>query len=304
MHSNTVWMEIKISVPASEADAVANFLIEQGSNGVVEENQAASPDPTFVSNNIMLKAYIKKDASVHNHITAIKNYLTSLSSLTGSRGYELLTNEIEDEDWNALWKSFFQPIKVTKRIVVKPSWKTYWKQEQEIVIELDPGMAFGTGTHASTRLCMQAIEKLSDKLSDKSNVALLDVGTGSGILAIAAILLGIPKVVGIDIDFQAVECAKKNAEKNNISENLIFTDTPLYKADGLFSIIVANILPHTLIDLKADLLNHLAPSGYLILSGILKEKAPEVIDAFTRDISFVKETTEEEWTCLIFQNKP
>jgi ribosomal protein L11 methyltransferase len=193
---------------------------------------------------------------------------------------------------------------VTKRIVVKPSWKTYWKQEQEIVIELDPGMAFGTGTHASTRLCLQAIEKLSDKLSDKSNVALLDVGTGSGILAVAAVLLGIPKVVGIDIDFQAVECAKKNAEKNNVSETIFFTDTPLHKTDGLFSIIVANILPQTLIDLKSDLLNHLAPSGYLILSGILKEKAQEVIDAFTRDISFVKETTEEEWTCLIFQNKP
>ena len=251
----------------------------------------------------MLKAYIKKDASVHNHITAIKNYLTSLSSLTGNNSYELLTDEIEDEDWNALWKSFFQPIKVTKRIVVKPSWKTYWKQEQEIVIELDPGMAFGTGTHASTRLCMQAIEDLADTISDKSHCSLLDVGTGSGILAIAAVLLGIPKVVGIDIDYQAIECAKRNAEMNNVSDKLIFTDVPLHKTDGAFSMIVANILPQTLIDLKADLLSHLAPSGYLILSGILKEKAREVIDAFTKDISFVRETQEDEWSCLIFQNK-
>jgi ribosomal protein L11 methyltransferase len=301
MHSNTIWMEIKISVPASEADAIANFLIEQGANGVVEESQASSPDPSSVGNNVMLKAYIKKDASVQTHLNEIKKYLTSLSSLTGNNSYELLTDEIEDEDWNALWKSFFQPIKVTKRIVVKPSWKTYWKQEQEIVIELDPGMAFGTGTHASTRLCLQAVEELADKLSDKSHCSLLDVGTGSGILAIAAVLLGIPKVVGIDIDYQAVECAKKNAETNNVSDKLIFTNVPLYKTNGAFSMIVANILPQTLIDLKADLLSHLAPSGYLILSGILKEKAREVIDEFIKDISFVGETQEDEWSCLIFK---
>jgi ribosomal protein L11 methyltransferase len=295
-------MEIRISVPASEADALANFLIEQGANGVVEENQAASPDPTSVCNNVMLKAYIKKDAFVQTHLTEIKNYLTSLSSLTGNNGYELLIDEIADEDWNALWKSFFQPIKVTKRIVVKPSWKTYWQQEgNEIVIELDPGMAFGTGTHQSTRLCLQAIEEIADKLANKCQCSLLDVGTGSGILAIAAVLLGITKVVGIDIDYQAVEYAKKNAEMNNVSDKLIFTAVPLHKTDGAFSMIVANILPQTLIDLKADLLSHLAPSGYLILSGILNEKAREVINVFTKDLSFVKESKEDEWSCLIFK---
>jgi ribosomal protein L11 methyltransferase len=303
MQSSATWIEIKIAVPVSEADAVANFLIEQGANGVVEESQAASPDTSSISNNIMLKAYIKKDVFVQTRLTEIKNYLSSLSALTGNNSYALLTDEIVDEDWNALWKSFFQPIKVTKRIVVKPSWKTYWQQEQEIVIELDPGMAFGTGTHASTRLCMQAIEDLADTISDKSQCSLLDVGTGSGILAIAAVLLGIPKVVGIDIDYQAVECAKKNAETNNVSDKLIFTDVPLHKTDGAFSIIVSNILPQTLIDLKADLLSHLAPSGYLILSGILKEKAREVIDEFIKDISFARETHEDEWSCIVFSNK-
>jgi ribosomal protein L11 methyltransferase len=301
MHSNTVWMEIKISVPASEADAIANFLIEQGANGVVEENLAASPVPSSVSNNIMLKAYIKRDVFVQTRLTEIKNYLSSLSALTGNNSYELLTDEIVDEDWNALWKSFFQPLKVTNRIVIKPTWTNYWKRADEIVIELDPGMAFGTGTHQSTRLCLKTIEEIADSLFDKSGCSLLDVGTGSGILAIAAVLLGIPKVVGIDIDYQAVECAKKNAEMNNVSNELIFTDVPLHKTAGAFSIIVANILPQTLIDLKADLLSHLAPSGYLILSGILKEKAREVMDAFIKDISFVRETQEDEWSCLIFK---
>jgi ribosomal protein L11 methyltransferase len=110
-------------------------------------------------------------------------------------------------------------------------------------------------------------------------------------------------VVGIDIDYQAIECAKRNADINNVSDKLIFTSVPLHKIDGPFSMIVANILPQTLIDLKADLLSHLAPSGYLILSGILNEKAREVIDEFIKDISFVRETQEDEWSCLIFQNK-
>ena len=301
MPSDTFWIEIKIVVPLSEVDAVANFLIEQGANGVVEENQTQSTTCSSVSNNVMLKAYIKKNDAAKKHLTEIKNYLVLLSSLTGIDEFSLATNDIKDEDWNALWKSFFQPVKVTERIVIKPTWTNYWKRADEIIIELDPGMAFGTGTHQSTRLCLRAIEEITVSCSYNRDFSLLDVGTGSGILAIAAVLLGIPKVVGIDIDYQAVECAKKNADKNNVPQTIVLTDTLLHKIDGLFSIIVANILPQTLIDLKADLLNHLFPSGYLILSGILKEKAQEVIEAFVPDISFIKETTEGEWSCLVFQ---
>jgi ribosomal protein L11 methyltransferase len=301
MQSNTIWLEIKVSAPLAWADAVANFLIEQGANGIVEDNQQQSVNRTSDDNHAMLKAYIKKDATVEKHLSEIKNYLAALSSLTGCSSYELFVNEIEDEDWNALWKSFFQPLKVTKRIVVKPTWTNYWKHADEIIIELDPGMAFGTGTHQSTRLCLRAIEEIADRISDKRGSSLLDVGTGSGILAIAARLMGIPKIVGIDIDYQAIECAKKNAELNNIADKITLSDIPLYKLDGIYSIIVANILPHTLIDLKPDLLSHLAHSGYLILSGILREKAREVADAFSNEITLIKEAKEDEWSCLLFK---
>ena len=301
MPSDTIWIEIKIVVPISEADAVASVLIEHGANGIVEENQTQSTPCSSISNNIMLKAYIKKDDAAKKHLTEIKNYLASLSSLTGIDEFSLATNDIKDEDWNALWKSFFQPVKVTERIIIKPTWTNYWKRADEIIIELDPGMAFGTGTHQSTRLCLRAIEEITVSCSYNRDFSLLDVGTGSGILAIAASLLGIPKVVGIDIDFQAVECAKKNAAMNNIADKVTLSDIPLHKTKGLFSIIVANILPHTLIDLKSDLLSRLAPSGYLILSGILQEKAGDVVDAFAGDIPFVRETKEDEWSCLVFQ---
>ena len=306
MEHKSSWVEIKVAVLPAETDAVANFLVELGSNGIVEEsNNLSAADPRN-EGLLVLKAYLNNDVNLNTCVDSIINYLTSIRHMERASGIhepELLVTEIEDEDWNEKWKSFFQPIKVTKNIVIKPSWRNYWKKENEIVIELDPGMAFGTGTHASTRLCLQALEDLLEESPDRENASLLDVGTGSGILAIAAALLGMKKVVGIDIDVQAVECAKKNAAVNAVAEQVLFESTPLYKIPGSFSIVVANILPQTLIDMKEDLILHLAPSGYLILSGIIQERAHDVIDAFRSELLFKKETQEEEWSCLIFQNK-
>jgi len=305
MRHKPAWVEIKVAVLPSEADAVANFLIELGSNGIVEESNNLSAAIPHKEGLLVLKAYLNNDVNINSCVDSIKNYLTSIRRMERAfvnQEPELLFTEIEDEDWNEKWKSFFQPVKVTKNIVIKPSWRNYWKKENEMVIELDPGMAFGTGTHPSTRLCLQALEDLIEDSPDRENASLLDVGTGSGILAIAAALLGMKQVVGIDIDVQAVACAKKNAAVNAVAEQMLFESTPLHKLPGLFSTVVANILPQTLIDMKEDLIRHLAPSGYLILSGILVERAQEIIEAFRKELIFKKETQEEEWSCLIFQN--
>jgi len=306
MEHKSSWVEIKVAVLPAEADAVANFLIELGSNGIVEESNNLSAASPRNEGLLVLKAYLNNDVNINSCVDSIKNYLISLHRMERAftnQEPELLVTEIEDEDWNEKWKSFFQPVKVTKNIVIKPSWRNYWKKENEIVIELDPGMAFGTGTHPSTRLCLQALEDLLEDSPDIENASLLDVGTGSGILAIAAALLGIQHVVGIDIDLQAVACAKKNSAVNAVAEQMLFESTPLYKISGSFSTVVANILPQTLIDMKDDLIRHLAPSGYLILSGIIQERARDVIDAFRSELLFKKETQEEEWSCLLFQNK-
>ena len=305
MDQKHTWVEITIAVHPDEADAVANFLIELGSNGIVEEGPV--PGPARVQQqDCLLKAYILKDADTAHCIDRLKNYVQSLRGAEPGQAHcepAVIISEIEDKDWNEQWKSFFQPVKVTDTLVIKPSWRKYWKKGNEIVIELDPGMAFGTGTHASTRLCLQQIEERAAACSGADESSLLDVGTGSGILAIAAALLGIKQVMGIDIDVQAVECAKKNAANNALADRVLFESTPLHKISGSFSIVVANILPQTLIDMKDDLISHLAPSGYLILSGIIRERAQDVIDAFSRELSFKQETREEEWSCLIFQNK-
>jgi ribosomal protein L11 methyltransferase len=306
MEKKPSWIEITVEVLTSDADAVANFLIENGSNGIVEESRISIAADRHEESLKVLKGYIINDANSGRYINNLNQYLKSINIL-----YDVQPNgkscvslkEIHDEDWNELWKSFFQPVKVTRHIVIKPTWQNYWKRDDEIVIEIDPGMAFGTGTHASTRLCLQALEDLIENEACTGNFSLLDVGTGSGILSIAGSLLGAKKVWGIDIDPVAITCAEKNAVINKSAGSVVFATTPLQKVTGLFNIIVANILPLTLIAMKDDLLHHLAPGGQLILSGILTEKASEVIEAFVKDILFVRETTEGEWSCLLFRNR-
>ncbi len=290
------WSELTVTVSKKHADEVAEHLIEQGSNGIVEEACTTNPEM------LTLKAYLKNDAGLASCLENIRGVLTALNeSLPQELCSELAIDSIPDEDWNKKWKSFFEPIKVTRRIVIKPSWRNYRKHDDEVVIELDPGMAFGTGTHPSTRMCLEAIEDLTGSLQAPASSTLLDVGTGSGILAIAGALLGVGRVEGIDNDHLAVGCAVKNAKNNKASENVTLSTTPLKKLEGAYDIVVANILPHVLIDMKELLVARMKPGGFLVLSGILIEKAPEVIAAFVPEVSLQKELHEEEWACLILK---
>jgi len=302
MDKKPAWTEIVVQVEKKHAEAVANFLLERGSTGIAEENlrlQRESPVAT-------LKAYLGADSPVTALVDSLKHYLRGLYALEGGLPAvpaEISVNSIPDEDWNKKWKSFFQPVKVTGRIVIKPSWQNYWKKDGEIIVELDPGMAFGTGTHPSTRLCLKAIDELDGRLAPSEKGSLLDVGTGSGILAIAAALLGFQRVVGIDVDNTAVACACRNADNNRVADRIAFSTTPVRDIQGVFSVVVANILPHTLIHLRQHLVPRVDEKGYLILSGILNEKAQEVITAFSQDIAFTGKLLEEEWACLVFQKK-
>jgi len=291
------WIELKITVNTNDADAVANFLIEIGSNGIVEDS---SPDKTRT---ILISYFEKNDAANILH-EKIKKYLDELYCLEDHLGFtppEICFDQIPDEDWNKKWKSFFEPIKITDRLVIKPSWRQYRKTDKEIIIDLDPGMAFGTGTHASTSMCLVAIEELAGLLQNKNDLSFLDVGTGSGILAIASVLLGFQNGNAIDIDYQAIQCAKKNAKKNRIDENIDFSTTPISKITGDYPLIIANILPHTLIDMKEELCLRLQTNGYLVLSGILQTKSDKVKNAFKNRVEFFKELKKDEWSCLIFK---
>jgi len=292
------WAELCVSLNKQYAQAVAEFLIEEGSsNGIVEEKSPADKDIAI------LKAYIKNDGGRDGYVHRVAEYMTGL--FTAARDYEsrpaISVNLIADEDWNKKWKSFFQPLKITGRIVIKPSWKDYHRLDGEIIVELDPGMAFGTGTHPSTSMCLKMIDELERLLAPAGDLRLLDVGTGSGILAISAAKLGFTEIVGIDVDQVAVRVAQMNAELNGVAEELSLSNTPLRMLEGQYPVVVSNILPHVLIYLKEHLLARLAPGGFLILSGIIVEKAPEVKNAFSGALQFFKELQEEQWSCLVFR---
>jgi len=306
MNSVSEWIEITIAVTKEDAEPVANFLMEQGSTGIVEKTGTRGASPGRPENVVDLTAYYASTDELPGILERIRAYLADLAGLKQRSGPfpEITVNSIPDEDWNKKWKSFFQPINVTDHIVIKPSWQKYWKKDGELVIELDPGMAFGTGTHPSTGMCLGAIEELWALLRGSRPLSLLDVGTGSGILAIAAAKLGIQRVVGIDVDYQAVACAKKNARANGVADIVSLSTTALGKITGSFSIVVANILPHVLIDMNAMLTERLADTGFLVLSGILSEKAGDVADAFKDRLMPYSRMQQEEWSCLVLRKGP
>lgn len=177
-----------------------------------------------------------------------------------------------DDDWKDKWKEYFKPAKVTDRLVVKPTWEEYEKVDGELVIEIDPGMAFGTGTHETTSLCLELIEKYMKPGDD-----VLDVGCGSGILAIAAGLLGANNVLGIEIDPVAVEIGKSNVALNGLSENVKVVYGDLTKGvDFKADLVAANLMADIVKILSKDVAKHIKPGGIYISSGILAELAGDV----------------------------
>jgi ribosomal protein L11 methyltransferase len=199
-------------------------------------------------------------------------------------------------DFQDRWKEFANPIEISERIIIKPSWINNPVPARDIMIELDPGYAFGSGSHDTTILCAKAIESciMEGKMPD----SLLDVGCGSGILSIIGSKLGISSVTGLDIDPGAVAAAKENALKNNVS-NITFSDIPLSELDGKYDILVANILSSTLIELMSDLKRLTRKGGLLVLSGILSEESNDLISKIELPLKSIQNSG--EWCCVQFQ---
>lgn len=201
----------------------------------------------------------------------------------------------DDSEWKDNWKEFFKPKKVGRRIVVKPTWYEYEKEADDLVIEIDPGMAFGTGTHETTSLCLRLME---DYMQDGDKV--LDVGCGSGILTIAGALLGSPEVLGVEIDPVAVEIAQQNLELNGVSDVARAQYGDLTKGiDFKAEIVVANLMADLVMMLSADVAKHILPGGKYISSGILVEKRDVVADAIKKCGFDIVEIREDGMWCAI-----
>ncbi|HEY6839537.1 MAG TPA: 50S ribosomal protein L11 methyltransferase, partial [Geobacteraceae bacterium] len=217
---------------------------------------------------------------------------------------------IGEEDWANGWKQNFHPSRIGRRVVIKPTWEEFTPGTGDIVIELDPGLAFGTGTHATTRMCLDVMEAIFfcdppfDATSHPRPVAVLDVGTGSGILSIGAAKFGAPRVVAIDIDERAVAVTEENLALNAV-HGVEASTTPLSRVTGSYGVVLANILAEELVRLADELVARVAPGGFLILSGILAEREEFVragFAPFPLELAAVRH--EEEWSCLCYQVRP
>lgn len=304
--SNAQWLEIIIEIDRHLHDALANFLIELGSNGIAEDEDIIdSPSENIKAkrnDRKPIRAYLKKDSQLQQKLHALNHYLKSLTKLHSLQSNpNLKLKTICEEDWNKDWQKFFTTARIGKHIIVKPPWERFLPEEEDLIIEINPGMAFGTGTHATTRMCLKAMEHLI-RNSSKPIRSMLDVGTGSGILSIAAAKLGIPKIVGIDIDPIALTCAKQNIAKNHVADCVSIEEVSLKKVTRRFDLVVANILTEILIKLRNDLCSHLNKNGILILSGMLSENKSRVDKNFMlKKLSLINAYHDSDWVCMVFQ---
>ena len=272
-----VWLELRVTAPLEAQEAVSGFLWDLGVQGITEEATARAGEAW-----VLLRAYVESaeaealKAQVRAHLEAIDEFFP------GARFGRISVSQVEQKDWNAAWKEHFKPIQVSPRIVIRPSWEPYTARAGEVVVDIDPGMAFGTGTHESTRGCLQAIDALFGGgglpvRPFEAAVEVLDVGTGSGILLIAALKLGGRGGVGVDLDPLAVTAATENCERNGQADRVRISDTLVQDIPGRYPLVLANILASTLIELAGALAERVAEGGVVVLSWLLTEQANAVL---------------------------
>jgi len=294
------WLEVSLSGPSLAMEAVADFLTGLGSGGAVfSEDRHGHPGHEVVT------AFLPHDDELAGKLDQLRLYLAELRRTWPEADWgELETRAIIDQDWAEEWKKSFAPMPVGERFWVVPSWREVpapAKAPGQLVIRLDPGLAFGTGLHATTRACLRVIETRVPALAR----SVLDFGTGSGILAIAARMLGAERVLAVDLDPVAVEVARKNLEINGLTGvefRVAGADPEAVFSEPPFDLVLANIFAPELIRLRPLLFRHLAPFGRLVLAGILHDQAAEVEAAFTAaGLRLVARPREEEWVNLVLE---
>jgi ribosomal protein L11 methyltransferase len=302
------WLEMKVVYEAEDyniaRDIIANIFYEFGVQGLeigepmsknaldyYNDEKLFLEDDHYVSGYFPHNAYLEDKIKVFSDIVDEKCEANDIL-------YKIITLDVADEDWSESWKRYFLPEKITNTLVVKPTWQDYEPTLDEKIINIDPGMAFGTGTHPTTYLCMNMLEKY---ISPDDEV--LDVGTGSGILMVAAKKLGAGKTVGIDIDELAVKVAEENLNLNEIAEN----EYELYKGDLIecletreFDIVVSNILAEVIVVLLDDIKKVLKKDAKIILSGIINDKK-DIVQAKLEEIGMecVEMATKGEWVAIV-----
>lgn len=310
------WIEVQIHTSHEAIEPITNILNDFGANGVVikdsldltkkrqtEFGEIYELDKNeFPENGVFINAYLTNDEHFINKLEKIKRKINNLKTYDIYLGKnEIKTTKIKEDDWATAWKKYYEPTTITNQVTIVPNWETYEKQnEQEIIVKMDPGMAFGTGTHPTTRLAAQFLEKYLTRSDD-----IIDVGCGSGILSIISAKLGANHVYAYDLDDVAIKSTQINCSLNDVSNRVTVTKSNLLEnIEQKANIIVANILTHILIKLIKDVRKNLPTNGRLILSGIIKKNENDLLDCLnTYGFKVIDRKKEDDWIALVAQKE-
>lgn len=307
------WTEVQIKTTSELEDVVSGILYDVGATGLAIEDpkdvidlMESKRDWDFIDSSlidpdldgILIKAYFSESEDLDRIIKEIKDRIDSNPELSSAEGI-LTINALDDNDWAESWKKYYKPIRIGENIIIKPSWETYDLAEDDIMIELDPGMAFGTGTHETTMMCTEALEKYL-----RQDVTVYDIGCGSGILSIVAAKLGAKKVVGVDLDELCVNISNKNIVLNHVEDIVeIKNGNLLDVVEGKADVIVSNIIAEVIAGMTKDLKSYLNDGGIFITSGIIIDKIELVEKALLEnEFKILDIIKKNEWACIIATN--
>ena len=314
------WTEVVISTNSAGIEPITGLLLNLGITGVQIENpedfhaflEDTQPQWDYVDESLMhlkegdtrMILYLPQNPQGKDMLDSLRQLLPGLGDGYGS--LEITIRNVKEEDWENNWKQFFKPFAVGQKLLIKPTWETAQNPENRKILEIDPGSSFGTGTHETTKLCLEALENCV-----QPGDTVLDLGCGSGILSIGAHLLGAADLTMVDIDLNAVRVAKENLKQNQIPEtqyraycgNLLADDTLKQTLCGKrYDVVAANIVADVLKAMAPHFIDFLKADGTLILSGIISERCREVIDTvIANGFRVIEEKEEGEWSCVVLK---
>ncbi|MEY9975473.1 50S ribosomal protein L11 methyltransferase [Lysinibacillus sp. RC79] len=306
------WSELSIHTKNEAVEAISNILHEAGASGVVIEDSAEFAKPRedqygeiyalneadFPKDGVIVKAYLSESSFLNETVEEIKAAITNLTNFNIDIGENVVSIvEVNEEDWATAWKQYYHPVKISERFTIVPTWEEYVPvSTDELIIELDPGMAFGTGTHPTTVMCLQGLEKVV-----KEGNTVIDIGTGSGVLSIGAALLGAKSVHALDLDEVAVRSAQENAALNKVDDKVsVFHGNLLDTVKEPADVVVANILAEIIMSFTDDAFSVVKPGGLYVTSGIIGAKRDDVKVALEASGFVIEEVLlMEDWVAII-----
>lgn len=298
------WTDVTITVAQPDGDQAAAIAQMVAPGGIYIEDYSDLEEGAWEIAHIDLidEALLQKDRThtiLHIYLEPQENPAEAIAFLqerltAAGIGYSIGTAACRMEDWINNWKKYFHPIEVGKKLLIQPSWEDLQDSRGRTVLHLEPGLAFGTGAHETTRLCMELLENFVTP-----NAQVLDVGCGSGILSVAALLLGAKHATGVDIDALAVKTAIENATRNGVGDRFTGIHGSLTeKVNGQFDVVVANIVADVVIELTRDVAQFLKPGGVYLMSGIIDDREPDVLQALAGRFAVFNRREERGWVAL------